>query len=243
MSRWRMPAWWAAPRASHIWTVTRRTSSHGAGPWSASLAWSEPDGQVLHGQEGQALLGLAGVVHGDHVGVPRQRADGLALGLEPALGVLVGGVDVGQHLEGDRAPQLGLVGPVHDREAAATQLALDLVPGDRHASLGEARSVTHLVTLPSVRGDATWRPDHGRDPLPRSGIAGSAGRPRPELVRRAPTPWLEAGLGAEEGGDGLAVGLALAGPHDLAHEEAGELALGLGVAGAELLPLARRGRR
>jgi hypothetical protein len=107
--------------------------------------------QVLHGEEGQPLLGLAGVVHGDDVRVPRERPDRLALGLEPPLGVLVGRVDVGQHLEGDRAPQLGLVGPVHDREATPTQLALDLVPGDRHASLGEARSVTHLVTLPSVR--------------------------------------------------------------------------------------------
>ena len=47
----------------------------------------------------------------------------------------------------------------------------------------------------------------------------------------------EPGLGAEERGGGLAVGLALAGLHHLAHEEAGELAAGLVVAGAELLPL------
>ena len=45
-------------------------------------------------------------------------------------------------------------------------------------------------------------------------------------MRRAGRCGSEAGLGAEEGGGGLAVGLALGGLHDLAHEEAGELAAG-----------------
>src|SRR5690606_3478771 len=46
----------------------------------------------------------------------------------------------------------------------------------------------------------------------------------------------------QQGGDGLAVGLAPRGLHDLADEEAGELAAGLVVAADEALPLGRVGR-
>ena len=136
-SRWTMPSRCASatPRAS----VSTSSAACRAGPGGAVEPAVEAAAvEVLQLEEGQAV-GLADVVDLHDVGVLQPR-DGLGLGQESddRLGV---GMGTGQdHLEGARAVEADLPGPVDDAHAAAAQLAQDLVAlDDRDRPLSRSR--------------------------------------------------------------------------------------------------------
>ena len=84
---------------------------------------------VAHDDEQLTVLGLAGAVERDDVGVLDLGGD-LGLAAEALAEVLVGGQLGGDHLDGDRAlePQVGRA--VHDAHAAAAGRRVDAVAAD-----------------------------------------------------------------------------------------------------------------
>ena len=100
----------------------------GPGPWAAGPR--EPLGEglaleVLHDQEVDPLV-LADVVEGADVGVG-EGGDHLRLALEALLDLREDGQVLGQHLDGHRAVQAGVLGPIDLAHAAGAHGLFDLV--------------------------------------------------------------------------------------------------------------------
>lgn len=71
-----------------------------------------------------------------------QRRRGLRLDHEASLGVLVAREVGRQDLQRDRAPELGVLGPVHDAHASAAQLLDDAIVGAGLTDHPESRAIS-----------------------------------------------------------------------------------------------------
>ena len=114
--------------------------------------------QILHGDEGAALL-FADVMNRANVGmIQRRRGPGLALKTVQRLGVA--SQSLGDELEGDKAMKPRVFRLVHDPHAAGAKLLDDEVVGDRLADICvvAAGQTLRLVAGHHSGGDLNRRP-------------------------------------------------------------------------------------
>src|SRR3954447_21950558 len=144
MSRWTIPLWWAcstAPASVATSSAARRGGADGArrrgarlggpprGPGGAEQLLREaPPLDELHREEGQA----AAVAHVEDLHDVRMPEARHRLGLAGESRALRRpGISPGaHHLDGDRAVELLVSGPVHDAQPAGAEAAPPLVAGD-----------------------------------------------------------------------------------------------------------------
>ena len=123
--------------------------------------------QILHGDEGAAVL-FADVMNRADVGmIQRRRGPGLAL--KAVHGLAVPSQFVGHELERDEAMEPRVFRFVDDAHAAATELLDDAIVGDRlpHGSAVACRQVIGLVAGHFFGGDLNRRSRQERASRPR----------------------------------------------------------------------------
>ena len=121
MSRCRRSASWAVCTAAQSWMTSATAAAGSSGPEVRSCVAQGATFDELLDQVGQARVGRARLVDDDDVGVPGEPAHGQRLPLEAGpVGLAEAGV--GEDLDGDLPPELGLVGPVDDRVPAPADL-------------------------------------------------------------------------------------------------------------------------
>ena len=127
MSRWMMPAACASASACAAWMPISTTSPGGSG------RFPDPLGQalavdVLHDDEDVAVL-FADFVDGADVGMV-ERGRGLCLVDQPLPGLMAAGQRLGQHLDGDFAPERAVFREKDLSHTARAELPDDSVMAD-----------------------------------------------------------------------------------------------------------------
>ena len=142
MSRWMMPAVWAASSASAIWIPSRSTVSSPSGP-AASRSCSVVALQILHGDERASVL-LADVVDRADVWMVERRC-GPGFALKAAQGLGITRQIFGDELERNGTVKPRIFGFVHHAHPAAAELLDDAVVRERLTDQRIAAGLTAVV--------------------------------------------------------------------------------------------------
>ena len=169
-SRWTMPRRCARARASATCAPSASASRTGRGP-RRSTAGQRLAFDILHHDEGAAVVGLAHLVHGADIRMI-QRGRGLGFAQQVPAGVVVIAAVGRQELDRDVALERQVAGQVHVAHTAAPQQTDDAVVPQFRAGFARGHRGAPLLVTGGNSGQSIHGPS-GRQGGPRSPAEGN----------------------------------------------------------------------
>ena len=150
ISRWTIPAAWAASRASASCVLSSRTASYSRRPWIFSLALSVLSFEQLHHDEGLPVV-LADLVNRADIGMI-ERGGGAGLPFESRHPNRVLSERIWKDLDRNFASEVLVLRPIHLSHATLSQGGEDFVMTERRAGRNHQQIGLRIYPAVNLKG-------------------------------------------------------------------------------------------